>query len=39
MARETKAQLRQRIDDLNTKLREAEQRAEAVEGMWFITKS
>ena len=32
MARETKAQLRQRIDDLKTKLREAEQRAEAVEG-------
>ena len=32
MARKTKAQLRQRIDDLKTKLREAEQRAEAVEG-------
>ena len=31
MARETKSQLKQRVEDLKVKLREAEQRAEAVE--------
>ena len=31
MARETKSQLKQRVEDLKAKLREAEQRAEAVE--------
>jgi len=31
MARETKSQLKQRVEDLKTRLREAEQRAEAVE--------
>jgi len=32
MSRETKSQLKQRIEDLKSQLREAERRAEAVEG-------